>query len=324
VDLPNTFSTFPLVISEFDGEFRVVRVATGLEKALGARVLKIEDAPIARAKETLLALTPQDEGPTMYRKYLPVLLITGNILHGAGITHAAEMANYTLADDAGHEFTIKVQGLPGADWAKINNWIYMTVKPSLSSQRPQENFWCTYLNESRTEYCSVRLVRDLSGPAKQMLEMASQQKPEKLVIDLRQNPGGDYTQGLKYLVHPIQENQSINRKGHLFVLIGPGTFSAAMNNATHFRYQTATMLVGQTIGERPNSYREKGSMQLPNSHLTITYSTRYYEFVKNGENLVRPDQEIKTSWEDYKAGRDPALEWILRYQAGDKDRAQLR
>jgi hypothetical protein len=108
----------------------------------------------------------------------------------------------------------------------------------------------------------------------------------------------------------------MNQKGHLFVLIGPATFSAAMANAAHFRARTAAMLVGQPIGEKPNSYQEPRQVTLPNSRLTLRYSTRYYRFVDQGENLIRPDQEIIPSWTDYQAGRDPVLEWVLKYEAG--------
>ena len=97
---------------------------------------------------------------------------------------------------------------------------------------------------SKTVYCNVRLIRDLKKPGRQMIELIEQSKPEKLVIDLRQNPGGDYHEGLKYLVHPVREIPGINTKGHLFVLVGVNTFSAAMSNATHFRYQTEAILVG--------------------------------------------------------------------------------
>jgi hypothetical protein len=146
-----------------------------------------------------------------------------------------------------------------------------------------------------------------------MLGLVAQHNPDKLVIDLRQNGGGDYTVGERWLVHPIRDLASINRRGHLFVLVGAVTFSAAMNNAAQFRSQTAAFLVGQTIGEKPNSYAEVRSMLLPNSHLTVRYSTRYYKFSEGPENAIRPDREIIPSWADYKAGRDPVLEWVLRF-----------
>jgi hypothetical protein len=36
--------------------------------------------------------------------------------------------------------------------------------------------------------------------------------------------------------------------------------------------------------------------------------------IENGENLIRPDQEIVPTWDDFKAGRDPVLDWVLKYQ----------
>ena len=117
------------------------------------------------------------------------------------------------------------------------------------------------------------------------------------------------------MAHPIRDMPTINKKGHLFVLIGANTFSAAMSNATHFRYQTKAILVGRSIGEKPNSYQEPRSFILPNSHLTVRYSTKFYKFIESGENIVRPDKEIEYTWEDYMGGNDPALEWVLHYPA---------
>jgi hypothetical protein len=121
--------------------------------------------------------------------------------------------------------------------------------------------------------------------------------------------------GEEYLIRPIRKLQSINRKGHLFVLIGADTFSAAMNNAAQFRTQTAALLVGEEIGEKPNSYQEARAMTLPNSHLTVRYSVKYYQFATSADNAIRPDQEIVPTWADYQAGRDPVLEWVLKYPA---------
>ena len=182
-------------------------------------------------------------------------------------------------------------------------------------QNPEKQFQCSYVAGARTLYCNVRSILDLRAPSKEMLEMIRQQGPEKLVIDLRRNRGGDYTLGEKYLIHPIRTLPSINRKGHLFILISGYTFSAAMNNAAQFRQQTAALLVGQEIGEKPDSYQEPRSMTLPNSHLTVRYSTRFYRFATNGGNAIRPDQEVVPAWADYKAGVDPVLEWVLKYSA---------
>src|SRR5262249_7879165 len=103
----------------------------------------------------------------------------------------------------------------------------------------------------------------------------------------------------------------LNRKGHLFVLVGPLTFSAAMNNAAQFQDETEAILVGQTIGEKPNSYQEPRQFRLPNSHLVMRVSTLYYAFRKTGPKATKPDKEIIRTWDDLKAGRGPALDWAM-------------
>jgi hypothetical protein len=111
---------------------------------------------------------------------------------------------------------------------------------------------------------------------------------------------------------------SVNRSGHLFVLIGPRTFSAAMANAAHFRKRTHAVLVGQPIGEKPNSFQEAREMILPNSHWIARYSIKFYRFVSGNENLIRPDEEIEETWADFQAGRDPVLDWVLRHVSGQQ------
>jgi hypothetical protein len=234
------------------------------------------------------------------------------VLHGFGIPRDGGGDRLTLADDAGREFAVTAQALrPG----EKPEWVSVCAEPPLSQRRPGESFWFTYLPDSRSVYCNFRGYEDLGRHASDLLALVGRERPDKLVIDLRQNGGGDYTEGLKHLIEPIRDLPGVNAKGHLFVLVGARTFSAAMSNAAQFRSRTAAILVGQTVGERPNGYQEVRQMTLPNSRLVVRYSTRYYAFVEAGENIIRPDREIIPSWAEYRAGRDPVLEWALKYRS---------
>ncbi len=129
---------------------------------------------------------------------------------------------------------------------------------------------------------------------------------KKIAIDLRQNGGGDFNVGRKYMVDELARRPDIRG----YVIIGGRTFSAALKNAIDFRQIARATLAGETIGERPNSYSENDEMTLPQSRIEISYSTRYYEFLPH-DGLVTPDQEIKPTWADWLAGRDPVLDWII-------------
>ena len=309
---PRDRANLPIEIAQFGEDYRVTSVVAGLESALGGRVLKVHDTPVSRAAEIILPLAARDENPPLAQAFVEDSLTTGATLHGLDIIPDRNVARYTLADGAGREFSVEVHAV--APDAKVTP-VRPFKLPPLYRENPESQFWCRYLPDARTLYCNVRAMRNLYTSSKEMLSLVARHNPDKLAIDLRQNRGGDYTVGERWLVHPIRDLPSINRKGHLFILVGAVTFSAAMNNAAQFRSQTAALLVGQTIGEKPNSYAEPRSMMLPNSHLTVRYSTRYYKFSEGGENAIRPDREIVPSWADYQAGRDPVLEWVLSSDA---------
>lgn len=317
VEFPADIANFPLDIGEFGDEYRVDAVAGGNQEGLGARVIKIENMPVARAHELLLSVTPANETKVLRDIRADHFLTMGIMLHGMGIITDRNVAHYTLAGDDGKEFIIEVHALSPEENSHVQ-WTLPFKEMPLSRQRPNDNFWCTYLSDYRTVYCDFRGYKDLGKNAKGLFDLIHEQHPNKVAIDMRHNGGGDYFVGLEYLVHPIGKLPDINRKGHLFVLIGPGTFSAAMSNATHFRYQTNAILVGEQIGEKPNSYQEAREMRLPNSKWTVRYSVKYYKFVENGDNVVRPDQEIIPSWQEFRSGRDPVLEWVLNYGARNR------
>jgi len=313
VRFPVDSARLPILFTRDGGEYRVAAVGPGWEKALGSRLIKIEDLPPARVHNLLLPLTPQDETPDYAEARITDYMSLGVALHGVGVTRDRSVAHVTVADDAGQESTFELHPIPAKDLV-LSPWVTPYTEPPLFRRNPQETFWYKYLPESSTVYCSFRGYKDLGSRAEGLFKLIKEQKPDKLVIDLRQNGGGDYTQGLKYVVHPVRDLPAINKKGHLFVIIGVNTFSAAMANAAHFRYQTNAILVGRTVGEKPNSYQEPREFTLPNSHWTVRYSTKYYTFAEGGENIIRPDQEIEGTWDDYKAGRDRALDWVLRYK----------
>ncbi|HZU41229.1 MAG TPA: S41 family peptidase [Terriglobales bacterium] len=312
VRVPKDRANFPIDLERFGNDYRVIAATAAHQNLLGTRVINIQDTPAARARELLLSVTPQDETQVLRDSRVTGFMTMGIFLHGLDIIPDRNTAHYTVADDSGKEISAYVHAVRPEENSKIN-WVYAFHQPPLFRQRPDEHFWYTYLPEARTVYCSFRGYEELGKNSKGLFELIQREHPDKLVIDMRLNGGGDYDEGLKYIVHPIRDLAEINRKGHLFVLIGPNTFSAAMSNAAHFRYQTNAILVGQQIGEKPNSYQEAREFQLPNSHWTVRYSVKFYKFVEKGDNVIRPDKEIIPTWHDYKSGRDPVLQWVLNY-----------
>jgi hypothetical protein len=309
---------FPIVVTPFDGIYRVTQIGPGLEKALGARLVKIDDTPSERFYTTLSPLAAQNENATYAPAWVNAFLHDARILLGAGITHKRETARYTFEDDSGAPFSLDLTAI-GAEQFRGLAWVPL-VKQSYFAQisEPMRNstptFSYTYVASARTVYANVRSMREVSKPGRELLDFVRQKQADKLIIDLRQNPGGDYFHGLHGLIEPIKKMADINRKGHLFVLIGPMTGSAAIINATQFHTMTQAILVGQPIGAKPTEYSELRTMKLPGTGFVVGYSVRYYDFSFNKENVVVPDQEIRVSWEELKSGKNPVLEWCFAYR----------
>lgn len=311
ISLPDDTPRFPFAVRRFGSEYRVTAVVRGNERILGTRLLKVENTAIPLAVQRLWSLTPADEHSSLRHARVEGFFSLGMMLHGLGLTRVPNSVTLTLADAGGKQFHFEVRAVP-MNVAAVLPWRDVFIVAPLYAQNPGQSFWYRYLPDARTVYCSFRGYDSLPTRAAGLLALLGRVRPEKLVVDLRQNGGGDYTLGLEHLIEPLSRLSHLNRRGQLFVAIGANTFSAGMANAAQFRARTAAILVGEMIGEKPNSFQEPREMRLPNSHLIVRYSTRYYRFAENGPNAIRPDHEVARTWSEYQAGHDPVLEWILR------------
>lgn len=305
---PKDRRVMPLKVGKFGSAFRVIATGPGLERAFGARLLKIGSMPMADVWQRVLTMTSADELDELRTSEALIYLSRGYALHGLGITRERTHAVYTLADEAGRQFELDVGGLlPGQD-AHLKA---PGEDKSLRLLQKNATFACDNPADTNAVYCVWRGYEHLDTLAKQMFALLKTSNAQKLILDMRDNGGGDNTVGFAEIIKPLEARADLNRKGRLYILVGAETFSAAMNNAAQFQDETNAILVGETIGERPNSYQEPRQFRLPNSHLVVRASTLYYTFRKKGENAVRPDKEIIPTWDDVKAGRDPVLDWTL-------------
>ncbi len=308
VHLPTAYRSYPFGLKRFGDDLRVIRTTTGADSALGTKLVAIEDVPIERVASACDSLLAQDENPGLREAEAPGFMTLDGILHGLGIVAKKEQARFTFQNDDGGRITLTLA--PPATPAADIRWHITSAQAPLYRTRGREPFFFTWLDESRTVYCSWRNYKELGGHAKELFAFVDAHPVDRLVIDMRLNGGGDFYVGRKNMIEPILKRPGINQKGHLFVIISPITFSAALANAIDFRTKTNATLVGEPIGEKANSYSENDEFELPNSHITLSYSTRFYEFAP-GQDVIAPDQAIAPTWEEFRAGRDPVLEWIL-------------
>jgi C-terminal processing protease CtpA/Prc len=164
--------------------------------------------------------------------------------------------------------------------------------------------------------CRSKPSRTASGDnivqfSRKLAEFMKTHPVERLVLDLRHNPGGDNTTYRSFLT--FFSRNPLNRKGRLFTILGRQTFSAAANFATDMERLTETIFVGEPMGGSPNLYGDVRPLTLPNSGIVVQVSARYWQ--KSTPDDKRPSIEpaipAPMSAADYFKGRDPALAAIL-------------
>jgi hypothetical protein len=310
VHLPDRFRRYPLVLYWFGNELRIIRAPAEYRDTVGARVVKIGNVEIAEVQKRLLSVISQAENDWFILNNSPGYISRPEVLHTLGVIPDVNHAAFTFENDKGERF-VRDLAANRTNPAAALNWLSAAREEPLFRQRPTDQFWFTYLPDSQTVYVSFRAYNSLGENTKKLFQLVDANPTKKLVIDMRQNTGGDYTKVREYLIPAIKQHSAVNQKGRLFVIVGRRTFSAAMNSAVDLRKETNAILVGEPIGERPNSYQENDEIKLPNSGVVVSYSTKYYKFSDEDVPAVMPDKRIDPNWTDYKAGRDAVMEWIL-------------
>ena len=318
VVIPPHFTLYPISLYWFGAELRVTAATRDYQRALGARVVGIGSLGLDEVMARITTCFPsaENENPWYVLSTSPAFITRPEVLHALGIVSAQGAAPFHFEDDQGNRFTLAIS--PVVTPPVMNRTVTLTgLIPAAKSQplfrqRLAEPFWFTLLPDSQTVYVSFRGYRGLGANARTLFAFLDRHTATRIIFDMRQNGGGDFLEGRRHLIEPLKRREALNRKGGLYVVVGRRTFSAAMVNAIDFRKETSAVLVGEPIGERPNSYSENDEMTLPHSRLVVSYSTRYYKFLEEDVPAVLPDVRIDPAWPEWSDGRDPVLEWILR------------
>ena len=117
------------------------------------------------------------------------------------------------------------------------------------------------------------------------------------------------------LVHGLIRNDKVNRAGHLFVLTGRRTFSAAMNCAIDIERNSNVIFAGELTGSSPNFVGETSLVQLPCSGLRLSCSSLYWQSstANDRRTWISPSLFAEPSIEAFAKNRDPGLEAIFEY-----------
>lgn len=206
-----------------------------------------------------------------------------------------------------------VAGAP--NWIAVDSLTHDSPLP-LSRRNLRSPHWFTYLPDTRTVYFGFNAVQD--GPreslrqfATRLLRFVDTVGAQRLIVDLRANNGGD-----SRLLLPLTDGiaaSRVNRPGGLYVLIGPYTFSAAMNAATLLELHTHAIFVGEPTPSPPNWVGESNNFYLPYSRVTVSVSDLYWQtsWPFDQREWIAPSVYLPPTLAMRLARRDAALEAVL-------------
>ncbi len=320
---------FVMTLYWFSDGLHVLGALSSYESALGDRITAINDIPITEVTSRLSSLLAKTND-ALLRHRIPNMLPSIALLRHFDII-TGDSAKFTFVNQAGVEKSLVIDKL---DITKLGpNMRFVGYTPEsypLCWQNQRLLFWSRFLEEDKILYaqynrCWGKELEEMHGSkikaeglpsftdfTSKILEDLKKPETEKFVLDLRFNPGGSSPQGTKFAMD-VGKIANINKKGRLFIIIGKRTYSSAVINAIAFRKNTEAILIGEPTSGKPNHFGEVKKFKLPNSGLSVSYSTKYFKYIDDDPNSLIPDITVETPFADYAAGKDPVLDAIKKY-----------
>ncbi len=307
---------FPLKLYWFKEGICVVDTSSEFSGLLNGRLESVDGHPIDEVIRGFAGIIPHDN-ESQVRDFVPRFLGSSEHLFGLGLITEPEMATFVVRTPGGETVSAKMTSLPRSDIGKID-WAAPAVGASrlpLYRRTAASAYEFAFLPESKTLYFAYNSCRDLPDRpfgvfAAGLWEEVRKNSVDRLVIDLRNNGGGD-SSILDPFIRTLAADKELNRPGRLFVILGRRTFSSAVLNALDLKKKTAAVFYGEPTGGKPNHYGEIQTLTLPNLQLKVSYSTKYFRFAEGDDPSLLPDVPVDLTLGDYLALRDPVLDAII-------------
>jgi len=320
----DTVPRIPIQCNLFtDGVF-VIGAPPRLRDLVGAQVMQIGSLDPKEAQKRIRPYCAADNEMTPLidfpiRLTNPALLREIGALEGEGteVPYTLRFPDGTTRVVALTPEPVGPRGFAGAYPDAVRGSDIAASPKPLYLENPDTPLWIRHLDSPNAVYFNFRGVVDNPDRAfadivGDMFKMIEDTRAESLIIDMRQNTGGN-TGLVTPLIHGLIRNDRVNKPGHLFVIIGRRTFSAAQNTVNMIEIHTNATFVGEPTGSRPNFVGESTSFVLPYSKLRVFCSSRYWQFLTSTDERVwvQPQIAAELSSRDYFENRDPCMEAIL-------------
>jgi hypothetical protein len=325
---PNVFSFaldwhfYPLRLYDFDDGVHVIDAGREWRDLVGARLVSINGQPVAEVSHALRPYLAA-ENDSAWRERFASIGLHAEWLYAAGVTDDPRRARFRFEMPSGAEREVR---LPSYHYVPVFLWSQARRVPddapvAINSDR-QTNYRFHMLPDGETLY--FQFNRAVEEPGQEPLaefidrfrEQVSANPFERLVIDLRNNDGGN-SRVLEPLVTFLTETPEIRARGPARILIGRKTFSAAVMFAVRIQNRMPVVFFGEATGQGPIFFGGPQPVRLPNSGMEFLLSSHLTVagLPQDRRKAIKPDVLVPYTHRDYLAGRDPALEGALSWSA---------
>jgi hypothetical protein len=298
------FHEYPVLIYEFaDGVYVVGQL--GGRDLVGARLEAVGGIPVEQVLERVRPLVPRDNDSSL-RLFRPMYVLSEEVLAGLGI---APRFSFALPDGRTVERALTAVSADRYSSA-FDEFRLWPAGSARARDRRVAGTRLTLLGGGRVAYLVYNHTLEYVGDdALQLRRLAARKTLKRIVVDLRNNGGGD-----NHTYPPlIDELRRLSKKEHkqIVVLAGRNTFSAAVNFLADLESETRFLLVGEDSGGAPNLYGDVQPLDLPQTGLRAEVATIWWVKSKLGKDDPRitfhPDVVVPPRAKAWFAGRDPAL-----------------
>lgn len=309
--VPNIEYYFPIKLYWFEEGIYLINTTEEYKEALNTKLIRINGMEIDEIVDAVSTVI-STENDAWLKYQVPSYIRYSDILYGLGITDTKESATFTFENLDGKAFDIKINSI--SDFNRIEFIVEADGEPNHFLNNKEEYYWYEYLPEHKTVYfqynqCFEIEEKSFSDFNEELFDFIDNNSVDKLIIDLRNNTGGNSSVFEPFL-EEINKYPNLNNKENLFVLVGRETFSSGVFNAAQLFSSTNATFIGETMGGELNLYGDTLSLKMENSGIYFYYSTKKFQWVYNRTTLI-PIKTVDYTIDDYINGIDPAMERVI-------------
>lgn len=323
----------PIVLYRFADGYHVVAATREHAGLVGARLTRIGGLSVDSAA-TLVQTAVSADNPSGLDRGTSYALQRMGLLRGLGIADGDEGVSVRVAGAGGGDSIAFVRAIPREDEAfAYEAMTFLDPRPDppsgyraplhlhwLKHPRPAPFGW-DVVPELNALHVRLHRIRDgdrtsFAAFVDSMYETLDREGLERLILDVRHNPGGN-NMLLRPLIHGVIARPRLMRRGGTFVLTGRDTFSAAVNLVNRLDRETNAVFVGEAPAGAPNHFGDAEVLYHYPIDLTMIVSTVFWQDSEpwDERRAVEPDLVAVPTFADFVAGRDPAFEAIRAFIA---------